>query len=187
MAWDDYERNGRRLMSGDDPIDELSLALRRIVDAYERQFSRYPYVDEILLSLERTIVASPDRFVEDPAGMEDARFVCVRPDVKPRQRIDFTAYEGYYADEPRPGHYGIERRGVKKEVIKVPRLEIKDRRLELDYEVLDPTIEDDSALRLIKRALLREFSDSYYAKLADEIVFRNLASGGERRMPYDEH
>lgn len=186
MAWDDFERNGQILMTGDDPIDEFALALRRIVEAYERQFSRHPYVDEILLSLAQTIGANPDRFVEDPAGMEDARFECIRPDAKPRQRIDFTAYEAYYTDEPEPGYYGIERRGVKTKVIRVPRLDIIDRRLELDYEILDPTLDDDAAIRLIRRSLLREFADDDYADDADEIVFRNLASGESARRRYHD-
>jgi hypothetical protein len=174
MAWDDFERDGKRLMSGDDPLDELVVALEKIAKAYQGHFMRYPYVDELLYSLERVIGANPDKFVEDPAGMEDAEIRCTRPPVAPRRRIDFRAYEGYYAEV---GHHGIEERNGKREVIRVPVLEVVERRLEIEYEILDPELDDELAIKLIKRVLLLEFSDSYYDDKADEIRFRNLASG----------
>lgn len=185
MAWDEFERNGQVLMSGDEPLDELSLALRRIGDAYRQRFGRLPTVGELLLSLERILAATPARFVEDPDGMEDATLRCERPMTSKQRPIDYSEYEGFYKDEPEPGFYGIEKRGGG-DVLRAPRLEVKGRVLEVDYEILDPALDDDSAIRLIKRAVLRDFSDSYYQAQADEIVFRNLQSGQQRKMPYDE-
>lgn len=185
MAWDEFERDGKQLMSGDDPIEELGLALRRIASAYEDRFKRLPYVDELLLSLERTLGVNPERFVEDPAGIDGARLSCKRSTSKSRQRLDFTTYEGYYATKPPPAHYGIERKHDR-EVITMPRFEVIERRLEIDYRILDDKLDDDSAIRLIKRAVLREFSDSYYADQADTLVFLNVVSGLRQEMAYEE-
>lgn len=66
MAWDEFDRNGVKLMSGDDPLDEFSQALERIALAYEKRFRRKPRVGELLLSLERVLGARPERFVSDP-------------------------------------------------------------------------------------------------------------------------
>ena len=48
MAWEDFERNGVKGMSGDRPIDEFAFALQRITTAYEERFSRKPFVNELL-------------------------------------------------------------------------------------------------------------------------------------------
>jgi hypothetical protein len=187
MAWDDFEREGQQLWSGDDPLDELTQALRRIAAAYESRFRRRPYLGEILLSLERVLAVRPERFVEDPGGLEGARFACARTDSPARQHIDFTRFEGYYADQPQPGHYGIERRGDR-EVITMPRFEVvANRILEIDYQILDDSLDDDSAIRLIKRTILRVFSDSSYAAEADTLAFRNVITGLAHTMSYDEY
>ena len=48
MAWEDFERNGAKGMSGDRPIDEFTFALQRIATAYEERYSRKPFVNELL-------------------------------------------------------------------------------------------------------------------------------------------
>jgi hypothetical protein len=118
-------------------------------------------------------------------GIDGVRLSAQRSKSKARQRLDFTTFEGYFADEPRPAHYAIERKHDR-EVITMPRFEVIERRLEIDYRILDDKLDDDSAIRLIKRAVLREFSDSYYADQADTLVFLNVDSGLKQEMAYEE-
>jgi hypothetical protein len=82
MAWDKFVRNGVEGFSGDKPIDEIALALKKVTKAYEERFSRKPTVAEILHALETIIGAAPAQYVSDPDGLELAEFVVKR---KPRK------------------------------------------------------------------------------------------------------
>ena len=69
MAWEEFERNGVKGISGDRPIDEFAFALQRITTVYEERFSRKPFVNELLYALETVVGTSPARYVSDPEGL----------------------------------------------------------------------------------------------------------------------
>lgn len=188
MAWDELERDGQRLRVGEGATEELVLALRRAAEEYRAHLGRLPYVDELLLTLERALGARPEQYVEDPAGVEGARLRIARTDAKSRQRLDFREYEGYFQDAPEPGHYGIKRRGVRVggDVVTLSRFDVRERVLEIHYALVDPALNDDSAVRLIQRVLLADFMNSYFRREADTLVLRNTATGEQQRMPYTE-
>ena len=70
MAWEEFERNGIKGISGDKPMDELALALKRIVSSYEDRYSRKPTVVELLYALETVITSNPARYVSDSKGLK---------------------------------------------------------------------------------------------------------------------
>jgi len=57
-------------MSGDKPIDEMSLALRRIAVAYEERYERKPSLDEIMHALDVVLRSSPADYVCDPESLK---------------------------------------------------------------------------------------------------------------------
>ena len=79
MAWEDFERDGVSGMTGDKPVDEMALALRRIVNAYEERFSRKPTTAEILYALEQVIGADPEAYVSDSDGWAEVLLIAARP------------------------------------------------------------------------------------------------------------
>lgn len=66
MAWEDFNHNGRSGITGDKPIDEISLALKRIARAYEDRYDRKPTLVEVLYALEVVLSATPADFLADP-------------------------------------------------------------------------------------------------------------------------
>lgn len=78
MAWEDFARDGETGMTGDKPVDEFALALRKIVDAYQMRFNRKPTSVELAYSLEQVIGADPAAYVSDPDGLEDLRVTIMR-------------------------------------------------------------------------------------------------------------
>jgi hypothetical protein len=70
MAWQEFNRNGVKGISGDDPIDEFALSLKRIVTAYEDRFSRKPTVSELLYALETVVTTHPTRYVSDSEDLK---------------------------------------------------------------------------------------------------------------------
>ncbi len=46
MAWEEFERNGVKGITGNRPIDELAIALTEIARDYEDRFSRKPTSSE---------------------------------------------------------------------------------------------------------------------------------------------
>jgi len=70
VAWEQFDRRGRKGMSGDKPIDEMSLALRRIAVAYEERYERKPSLDEIMHALDVVLRSSPADYVCDPESLK---------------------------------------------------------------------------------------------------------------------
>jgi len=75
MAWEEYERDGVKGLTGDDPMDEIALSLQRIAEAYEEQFDRKPLMDELLYAFEIVIGATPESYVSDPDGLKSFKIM----------------------------------------------------------------------------------------------------------------
>jgi hypothetical protein len=73
MAWEDFSHEDRIGMTGDKPIDEFALALRKIAEAYQSRFSRKPTSVELAYALEQVIGADPEAYVSDAEGLDDVR------------------------------------------------------------------------------------------------------------------
>lgn len=82
MAWEGFERDGRKGISGDDPIDELSIALARITNGYRAHFDRKPTIDEVLDLMTVVLRMNPSAFIERPEIMAD--HVAVLGPIQPR-------------------------------------------------------------------------------------------------------
>ncbi|BAZ09601.1 hypothetical protein NIES4071_14100 [Calothrix sp. NIES-4071] len=181
MAWEEFERNGTTGMSGDEPVDEMMLALKRISTAYEDRFSRKPTVTEVLYALETVLTTHPTRYVSDTEGLKLGE-VMVKPNNhwEGLDHIDTTQYEGVYTEATIPGYYVVLQRSIngynqpKTEVIKIPVLELEKDTLICKYEILKHDITDEMAQSLIKQVLLGEYCDNYYKNQADTIDFINL-------------
>jgi hypothetical protein len=190
MAWEEFERNGLTGISGDRPIDEMALALKKIVTAYEDRFSRRPTVIEILYALETVLTTHPTRYVSDAEGLKFGEIIVNRNYEKGRDYVDKTQYEAVYTEATVPGYYVVLRRNsdgqnqAKTEVIKIPTLELQDRTLICKYELLTDDITDQMAESLIVSVLLDEFCDRYYQDKADRIEFINVKSQARWTSPY---
>jgi hypothetical protein len=185
MAWEEFDRDGVELMSGDAPLDAFSQALERIALAYQQRFRRKPTVGELLLSLERVLRAMPERYVADPHGMQTATLFASRGPGEQR-RVDSSRYQGGYGELPSP-HYFVETRespDTAREVVCIPNLEVAGRTLNVDYEIVGDDLTDDDVMSLVPEVVLKEYSDDYYRSKADEIAFRNLQTGFKRAIPY---
>ena len=78
MAWELFEKNGKKIQSGDKPIDEIALSLEKLVKAYTEDLERKPIIEEILYAIETVIGADPERYVSDPKGLELADIIVNR-------------------------------------------------------------------------------------------------------------
>jgi hypothetical protein len=176
MAWDEFHARGVRGMSGDKPLDEWSAALKRVAAAYEEQFQRKPTVAEILQTFETALLSLGERELEDGASLRGCRLELVGGTfVDPP--IDAAEYEAAYTEVKKERYYVVERREDGEEVVRVPRLELIDRTLEIDYEILDDSLDEPDARRLVRIALLDVFLDRTYAGEADLIRWCELDSG----------
>lgn len=190
MAWEEFERNGVKGITGDTPIDEFSMVLKRVSAAYEDRFSRKPTVVELLYALETILTTHPTRYVSDAAGLKLGEIIVNRNYESEDEYIDKTQYEGVYTEATLPGYYVVLRRSsngqdqTKVEVIKIPSLEVKDRTLVCDYEIMADDITDKMAQSLILSVLLADYCDHYYEDQAEEIEFINLKSDARRKIPY---
>lgn len=182
MAWEEFERNGIEGFSGDKPIDELALALKKIAKAYEDRFARKPALHELLYSLEVVISANPDNYVVDGAGLELGEITVDRKgdNINP---VDYTAY---YTDSTEPGYYGItKQRPEEQEVVRIPVLETRGRVLVCEYEVLVDAISDKMLELLIVQTLLNEYCDGHYKEDADSIKFVDHSTKRSWTVPYE--
>ncbi|BDA74004.1 hypothetical protein CAL7716_081700 [Calothrix sp. PCC 7716] len=191
MAWEEFERNGTTGLSGDEPVDEMMLALKRISTAYEDRFSRKPTVSEVLYALETVLTTHPTRYVSDIEGLKLGEIM-----IKPNDHgeklddIDTTQYEGVYTEATMPGYYVILQRSPngynlpKTEVIKIPVLELEKNTLICKYEILKHDITEEMAQLLIKHVLLDEYCDNYYKGQADKIDFINLKVNNYHQVVY---
>ena len=182
MAWEDFERNGVKGMSGDRPIDEFAFALQRITTAYEERFSRKPFVNELLYALETVVGTSPTRYVSDPEGLSLGE-IMVQRDYEDDD--DQTEYEAVYTEATWPGYHVVLQRGLNRhsqaevEVIKIPTLELRERTLVCEYNILTDDISEQRAHSLITNVLLDDYCDGYYQDKADKIQFIKVKSNGQ--------
>ncbi|NES20335.1 MAG: hypothetical protein F6K41_15730 [Symploca sp. SIO3E6] len=190
MAWEEFERNGVKGISGDSPIDEFALALKRIVTAYEGRFSRKPTVSELLYALETVVTTHPTRYVSDSESLKLGEIIVNRNYEQGSDYIDKTQYEGVYTEATVPGYHAILRRNSNGhnppeiEAIKIPTLEVRDRTLVCEYEIMTNEITEQMAESLILTVLLEEFYDHEYQDEADKIEFINLKSQVARTIAY---
>lgn len=70
MEWQKFQHDGQQLWSGDASIDEFSIALLRIRNAYLEQFKRKPLVVELMYAFGAVLAQSGTAFVEDPETLE---------------------------------------------------------------------------------------------------------------------
>jgi len=184
MAWEDFERNGVKGISGDRPIDEFAFALERITSAYEERYSRKPFVSELLYALETVVGTTPTRYVSDPEGLRLGEIVVERD--YELDDVDKTEYEAVYTEATWPGYHVVLQRGLngqsqaEVEVIKVPTLELRERTLVCEYNILTDDINEQMARSLIVSVLLEDYCDGYYKDKADEIEFIKVKSNGQR-------
>ncbi len=190
MAWEEFERNGTTGISGDDPVDEMMLALKRISTVYEDRFSRKPTVNEVLYALETVLTTHPTRYVSD-TGLKLGE-VIIKPNDQGEglDNIDITQYEGVYTEVTMPGYHVILQRSSnghklsQTEVIKIPVLELQKETLICKYEILKDDITEAMAQSLIKHILLDEYCDNYYKNQANLIDFINLKSNTHHQIVY---
>lgn len=182
MAWEEFESRGVRGMTGDKPVDEWSAALGRVRAAYEERFQRRPTVAEVLHSFQSALFGGGERELEDGGALRGCRLELVGGSfVDPP--IDASGFEAAYTDRKR-GYYLIERREDGEEVVRVPRLELRQRTLEIDYEIVDGTIDAQDARRLVRIALLDIYLDRTYSGEADQIRWREVDSGSIETTDY---
>jgi hypothetical protein len=186
MAWEEFERNGLKGISGDKPIDELALALKRIVSVYEDRYSRKPTVLELIYALETVITSNPTRYVSDSNGLKLGEIIVHRN----KEFIDTTQYEAAYHEKTLPGYYVILRQSPNKqeqamlEAVKIPTLEVQERKLVCEYEILIDDINDEMVKTLILTVLLKDYCDQYYEDQVDSIDLLNLRSNARWTIPY---
>ncbi|KHD05331.1 hypothetical protein PN36_34360 [Candidatus Thiomargarita nelsonii] len=183
MAWEEFERNGIKGISGDKPIDEFALALKRIVSSYEDRYSRKPTVVELLYALETVITSNPTRYVSDSKDLKLGEIIVNRNE----EFLDTTQYEGVYTEQTIPGYHAILRQAPEQamlEVIKIPTLEVRERTLVCAYKILVDDITDKMVETLILSVLLQDYCDRYYEDQADQIDLLNLKSNVRSTIPY---
>jgi hypothetical protein len=102
-----------------------------------------------------------------------------------RARVDRRLYEGAATDDdnPPPRHL-ILRRATNEEVVSIPRLEPRDRVLDIGYTIRAADLDDDDAIALIVDVVLDDFAGHYYRDHADRIALENLATGARRAVAY---
>ena len=190
MAWEEFERNGISGISGDKPIDELALALNKISAEYQDRFSRKPTITEILYALETVLGSHPTRYVSDTEGLRSGSIIFQRDFENEGDYVDITQYEGVYTELNIPGYYVVlqknsnENSNSKTEVIKIPTLEVRNRILICEYEILINDITDKMAETLILTVLLRDYMENFYKEEADAIEFKNLKSNSSWTIQY---
>ena len=62
MAWEEAQRQSRTVVTGDKPMDEMALTLRKLGGAYQDRFNRKPTLPEILYALETVILSAPEDY-----------------------------------------------------------------------------------------------------------------------------
>lgn len=190
MAWEEFERNGIKGISGDIPIDEFSMVLKRVAVAYEDRFSRKPTVAELLYALETTLTTHATRYVSDAEGLKLGEIILNRNYESDDGYINKDQYEGVYTEATLPSYYVVLRRSsngqnqTNMEVVKIPTLEVKDRTLVCEYEIMADDITEKMAESLILSVLLADYCDHYYEVQAEEIEFINIKSYARRKVPY---
>jgi hypothetical protein len=183
MAWEEFERNGVKGMTGDQPIDELALTLAEIASHYEDRFSRKPTITELMWAMETVLGSNPNRYVCDPEGLKYGDII-VKRDYSLEDDydyVDINEYEASAGADP-PGYIFVSRYGSQNsnqtevDVIKITNIELRSRNLICEYEILTEDIDVKMAQNLILSVVLDEFYDGYFQDKADNINFINVKS-----------
>lgn len=182
MAWEEFKRNGLEGISGDKPIDEFALVLKKIAGAYEDRFARKPSLHELLYSLEVVISSNPEAYVADADGLAlgeifvDRKGECWNP-------ADYTAY---YTEATAPGYHAIgQLRPEEQEVLRIPVLETEGRVLVCEYEIVAGVITDKMVEVLVIQTLLDDYYDRSYRDEADRIKFVEQATKRSWTVSYE--
>lgn len=189
MAWEEFERNGVKGITGDQPIDELAIALREIASYYEDRFSRKPTIIEIMWAMETVLLSNPKSYVSDPEGLKYGDIIVKRDYEAESDDVDLTEYEASAGTDP-PGYIFVSRRGSRQknlpliDVIKITILDLRERNLVCEYEILTKDICDQMAQTLILSVVLGEFYDHYFHDKADNIDFINAKSHAQPTASY---
>jgi hypothetical protein len=179
MAWEEVTCRGIKGISGDKPIDEFALALRRIATHYADAFSRLPTLYEVICSLDSVIRPFPHRYVSGEyfnlCESSDNLISKTLTEHLHFTELDLPCFEASFCDNPPPGYYVIERNvvgdGSTRDVLHVKRLNVVERSLFCEYHILDRQYTEEAARFLIRRVLLDRFCDHHYDMLADNILF----------------
>ncbi|KYC43940.1 hypothetical protein WA1_01980 [Scytonema hofmannii PCC 7110] len=189
MAWEEFERNGVKGITGDQPIDELAIALTEIASSYEDRFSRKPTIIEIMWAMETVLSSNPKSYVSDPEGLKYGDIIVKRDYEAESDDVDLTEYEASAGIDP-PGYIFVSRRGSSQknlppiDVIKITILDLRERNLVCEYEILTKDISDQMAQTLILSVVLDEFYDRYFHDKADNIDFINAKSHTQSTVSY---
>jgi hypothetical protein len=181
MAWEEFERNGVKGITGDQPIDEFAIALEEIAKDYQERFFRKPTIAELMWAMETVLGSNPTRYVSDSEGLKYGEIIVNRDYEAERIHVDPTEYEASAGVDP-PGYLFVSRRGsteqnqAEVDVIKITTLELRERNLVCEYEILTDDISDKMAQTLIVTVLLGDFYDRYFQDKADKINFINVKS-----------
>ncbi|MCE9785679.1 hypothetical protein [Shewanella algae] len=89
--------------------------------------------------------------------------------------LNFDEFEGTFCDLTDPGYYAIEKNET--EIIKIPRLEVIDRVLQCDFEILDSGFSNEDITDLVFIVLLKGFCQDYYLEKADFVKLQNQKTG----------
>ncbi|MEJ2612238.1 MAG: hypothetical protein P8179_19775 [Candidatus Thiodiazotropha sp.] len=71
MAWDNGKFCGYEIVSGDKPIDQLSIAINKISLDYIDRFGRKPSTAEILYVFKIVILSNGPELLSDPGMIDD--------------------------------------------------------------------------------------------------------------------
>ncbi|MEM8534879.1 MAG: hypothetical protein AAGF95_28825 [Chloroflexota bacterium] len=85
--------------------------------------------------------------------------------------LDFSEYEGAFCDLTEPGYHVIEKNGI--DLVKIPKLEVQDRVLHCEYEVLQENLSTEEVADLVFIVLLKRFCNNYYKDKADFVRLLN--------------
>jgi len=150
--------------------DAWIAAIRQFRLDFEQAHGRRPAIEDLLASFEAALLQVGPRELDDGEELAGRKVALVDA----ARALDASDYEAAYADRTDGGYFVIERRADLVEGVRVRRLELRERTLEIDYEVMDGDLDDEGARRLVRVALLDVFLDKTYAGEADTIRWCDL-------------
>lgn len=71
MAWEDSSFFGYDVITGDAPMDEISISLKKIAHEYNERFDRNPTVAEILYAFNIVMISSDNETIKDPENLQN--------------------------------------------------------------------------------------------------------------------
>jgi hypothetical protein len=94
--------------------------------------------------------------------------------------LNFAEFEGVFCDLTDPGYYAIEKDEI--DIIRIPRLEVIDKVLHCEFEILEPEYSNDDVANLVFIVLLKGFCKNYYSDKANYVMFHNINTSEEWRL-----